>query len=244
MPIGRPNIAKYGSHEPQTERPLESRFRLAASGPWACSFGRSAPTSAVNALQPRRSPQCWTTVGAFEPDPFQCLLLDRNCFGETRSDQIRRWVRRRARRLARATCCGPSSPLYQRRPNLGRHSLRSPIHGPRLRPRTVFAARGYSTERCKDPWVSRGGRFFVWSAEEIGNVGEGYEQAVLLAAPGPRNLALNRPPFFRASGILRGGPFFCLTELADFRSRTCWPCSGNAGAAFAAPFCATGDDGA
>jgi FkbM family methyltransferase len=70
--IGR-HIAKYGAHEPHLTRWIAER--LAASGPGL--FVDAGANIGWHALHAAQSPAIETVV-AFEPDPFNAYLLDRN----------------------------------------------------------------------------------------------------------------------------------------------------------------------
>ena len=70
--IGR-HIAKYGAHEPQLTRWIAERL-AASKGGLFVDAGANIGWHAINAAQ---SPNVETVV-AFEPDPFNAWLLDRN----------------------------------------------------------------------------------------------------------------------------------------------------------------------
>ena len=70
--IGR-HIAKYGAHEPQLTRWIAERLATSRSGLFV-DAGANIGWHAINAA---RSPNVETVV-AFEPDPFNAWLLDRN----------------------------------------------------------------------------------------------------------------------------------------------------------------------
>ena len=114
--IGR-HIAKYGRHEPIPTGWLNDYLATAKPGLFV-DVGANLGWHAVHAAQHRAV----ETVVAFEPDPFNAWLLDRNLAltASTRpSSAARRWARNRgprgciatSRRTTAATRCLPITAM-------------------------------------------------------------------------------------------------------------------------------------